>query len=65
MWWQCVRAGYGDRGTRESNRRTYSVPGYVDGGYYHYICRWWIGVGEVMGSCGIDGLASSCRALQG
>ena len=37
MWWQCVRVGYGERDARESKRVTYSVPGQVDGGYYHFI----------------------------
>lgn len=60
-----VRAGYreGNQGEQEG---TYSVPGHVDGGDYHCIyidgVDW---VGENDGSCGIDGLASSCRALQG
>ena len=49
---------------------TYSVPGHVDGGDYHYICDGWIEVREVIG--GVAGLMGSpllaviqCGALQG
>ena len=55
-----VRAGYRERDTRESKMGTYSVPGHVDGGDYHYIYDGWIERSDG-GSCGIDGLASSCR----
>ena len=65
-----VRAGYRERDTRESKMGTYSVPGHVDGGDYHYIYDGWIEAREVMGA--VAGLMDSpllaviqCGALQG